>query len=138
MERGSSCFCLSKASAESCSAISCSALASEPTQHAALRTELLALRPTLLAKRAREAGADEATVDAALDSADPKLELIELIVQLVPSADEEEQGDVEGDVEPVLLLGVDVEAHVGLRSLAGEALTVSISAGTQVFACGVS
>ena len=74
---------------------------SEPTQHAALRAELFALRPTLLAKRAREAGADEAKVEWALDfSTDPKGELIELIVQLVPSADEEEEGDPAAESAP--------------------------------------
>ena len=71
------CFCLSKAR-DGGPAHSANA--------AALRRELEELRPSALSKRAREAGAASEDVEEALDAADPKSALIELIVAHCPPA----------------------------------------------------
>jgi hypothetical protein len=51
------------------------------TDHA-LRVELGGLKPTALRKRALSEGIDEGQVDDAMDSDEPKAQLIELLVEL--------------------------------------------------------
>eukprot|EP01045_Picozoa_sp_COSAG04_P016368 COSAG04_NODE_1360_length_7092_cov_12.824825_1_plen_1672_part_10 len=78
------CFCLSKGRDTQLNAGS----------NAHLREQLRALRPVALSKRAKAEGADDALVEEALDSADPKSALIDLILRF---ADDEPLGKEEHD-----------------------------------------
>ena len=67
------CFCLSKGR-------DATQLNAQPAP-SALREQLQTLRPVALSKRAKAGGVGDELVEEALDSADPKLALIELIVE---------------------------------------------------------
>ena len=54
--------------------------AAPPQEHQALRTELAQLRPSVLKKRAKAAGATAEEIEEAEDADDPKTALISLIV----------------------------------------------------------
>ena len=81
------CFCLSKGRDAQLNAAGA---------NAQLREELQALRPVALSKRAKAEGVDEELVEEALDSADPKSALIDLILRF---SDEEPLGKEEHDPE---------------------------------------
>eukprot|EP01045_Picozoa_sp_COSAG04_P003103 COSAG04_NODE_122_length_24803_cov_180.609415_5_plen_2220_part_00 len=81
------CFCLSKGRDAQLNAAGA---------NAQLREELQALRPVALSKRAKTEGVDDELVEEALDSADPKSALIDLILRF---SDDEPLGNEEHDPE---------------------------------------
>eukprot|EP01045_Picozoa_sp_COSAG04_P026795 COSAG04_NODE_3792_length_2526_cov_2.772147_1_plen_808_part_10 len=100
------CFCLSKGRDAQLNAAGANA-------HSALREELQALRPVALSKRAKAEGVDEELVEEALDSADPKSALIDLILRFSdeePSGKEEHDSELRSELEAMRLKALQARA----------------------------
>ena len=106
------CFCLSKGR----DGAQLGADSNADPSSAALREQLQTLRPVALSKRARAEGVGDDLVEEALDSAEPKSALIDLIVRFAEEQALGDDADLRIELEGMRLAALQARAaaeHIG-------------------------